>query len=184
MSELKNEYEALDMKMIKNICSERLMLSNRFQSEKESFELVLPLFKDYLKIFMNSIGVPLAFTGGESLDGKEKYYSMCAMVNNLDDVLLIKVSENGNEYDINVRSMSKALPNSTVVMRFGRHTVDLEAQVLFRNTNNKTHCDTKDNPAIKTVTHFNGKRVLDEETDHKEEVKEDKGHSKKKKMGQ
>lgn len=184
MSEIKSEFESLDMDMIKRICSERLILCNRFQEEKESFELVLPLFKDYLRIFMNSVGVPLKFTGEETLDGKVKFYSMCAMVNDMDDVLLLKLNESDQGYSINVRSMSKILPNSNIYMLFGPHTVDLEGQILFKNTNNKTHCDTKHNPAFKIVSHTNGKRVLDYEVDHKEEVKEDKGTAKRIKMGQ
>ncbi len=185
MNKVNNEIELLDIEKVKKVCDERKEADISSLSEKESFELVMPIFKDYLKAFMNSIGVRFNFEGDEKLEGKIKYYSMCAIVNGIPDALLLKLDISDDSYRVNVRSISKDVPNSTVKMIFNGDQVDLEAAVVFRNTRNETQIDTVNDPAYKVESFCDGRKVLNKELSHEElqnSKKEEKGNAKRMKM--
>ncbi len=185
MNKVNNEIKLLDFEKVKKICSEREKTSSSLLTEKESFEYVLPIFRDYLEAFMNSIGMNFDFNCDQKLEGKIKYYSICANVNGLDDALLLKLNIEEDTYSINVRSISKEVPNTMVKMSFNDDGVDLSAGLVFRNTRNVMNINTVKDPAFKVVSFCDGRKILNKEITHEElqkTEKEENGYSKRMKM--
>lgn len=105
-------------------------------NEKEIIK-ILPAVKYHLKDFMHSQNIIIEYNEFDNLVGFDPFYSMDALVNGVNDKLLLNVRKKDDTYLINVRSLSRIIPNSVLSVNVKGETIDIESKILFEKDTSK-----------------------------------------------
>jgi hypothetical protein len=112
-------------------------MSCNLSNEKNNIISVLPIIKYQLKDFMNNFDISINYKDEDNLTGAGRYYAMDAIINGLDDTLLINFDKYDNTYKVMIRSMSKNLPNNHISIIINSDKIDIKSKLLFRNVINE-----------------------------------------------
>ena len=103
------------------------------EKERDNLIEVFPIIKYQLKDFFNNLDININYKESDNLTGYSRYYIFDVLVNGEDDKLLLEFTNNDNQYNAFIRSMSKSIPNNTTTISVNEDSIDINTKVLFKD---------------------------------------------------
>ena len=127
--------------------------------EKDDMKFILPMVRYHLKEFMNDLGIMVNYKKNDNLSGYKHYYAIDALVNGLEDKLLFSFDKKDNGYFINVRSMSRNIPNSIFTIIINTDHIEIESKILFKDIIEEFTYDFINEPSIEKNIYKDGQLI-------------------------
>ena len=125
----------------------------------DDMSFILPIIKYHLKEFFNNFDITINYKINDNFVGYKNYYVMDAFINEEEDKLLFNINESDNKYLVNVRCMSRKIPNSILSISIDTDKINIKNKILFNNVVEETTYELIDNPSVERKLYKNDKLI-------------------------